>query len=405
MIYTVILKPTKACNADCTYCSSPPDKEKIWKFADFKLYFDKISALLAKEAVLIWHGGEPMLAGPDFYTECFEYAQSICPDVTFSIQSNILLYSTDKWFDVFKNVFKGSVSTSFDPDEENRVISGSSSDYTSQFNQALDTLMVDGFQPMIIGTYTQSTAHLAMTMYQRNLALPAAEQFQMRMNYRYPAGRAALDGEVLTPERYGSMLLELYNKWIVDNPDFAITPLNQMLKKVIGEEATRCPWLNSCGGRFISIEPNGDVYNCADFADLNDETYLFGNLKKDSIETLLASPASAMMRRRRVNYPTDCGSCEHFNECEGGCMRDSVLYGHGLGGKFHYCESWKMIFKRIKQSVLSGELDIILRERFDLDPNEVKSRVETHNNQGAKPTKTPLPKKFIPIYAAGNPQP
>lgn len=398
MIYTVILKPTKACNAQCTYCSSPPDMEKVWKFADFKRYFDEIYSQLSPQAVMIWHGGEPMLAGPKFYQECWAYARSLCPEIRFSIQSNILLYTHDKWYDVFQNVFKGSVSTSFDPDEENRVISGSASEYTRQFDIALKRVTDDGFNPLIIGTYTQKTSHMAMEVYDRNMV--SSIQTNIRINYRYPAGRAASKGEVLTPLQYGQTLLDLYNRWIVDNPDFAITPLDQMLKKVVGEEANRCPWTNSCGGRFLSIEPNGDVYNCADFADLDDETYKFGNLNEHTVDELLASPASAMMRRRRVNYPIDCGSCEHFNECEGGCMRDSVLYGHGLGGKFHYCESWKMVFKRIKESVLSGELDEIIVGRFGLVPAEIKARVAVSFSGHVAPVKTPVPRRFIPVYEA-----
>lgn len=398
MIYTVILKPTKACNAQCTYCSSPPDKEKVWRFADFKAYFDKIAHDLSPQAYLIWHGGEPMLAGPEFYKEAYAYARSICPSVRFSIQSNVLLYNHDDWYDVFRNVFNGSVSTSFDPDEANRVIKGSAKEYTKQFDKAIAALKQDGFAPLIIGTFTQSTAPLAMEVYKKSLAEDSDLKSGIRINYRYPAGRAASDGEVLTPERYGEVLLELYNVWIKDNPEFTITPLDQMLKKVIGEETNRCPWTNSCGGRFLSIEPNGDIYNCADFADLNDDTYKFGNLNTHSLEELLASPASAMMRRRRVNYPVDCGSCRHFNECEGGCMRDSVLYGHGLGGKFHYCASWKMVFDRIKESVLTGELDEIIVQRYGLEPKVVKARVKSEYKGELTPVSTPLPKRFIPIF-------
>ncbi|WP_274036120.1 hypothetical protein [Vibrio parahaemolyticus] len=70
MINTIIAKPTKDCNADCAYCSSPPDMDGHWTFERFKTIFDLISPKLAESAVWIWHGGEPMLLGDKFYIQC-----------------------------------------------------------------------------------------------------------------------------------------------------------------------------------------------------------------------------------------------------------------------------------------------------------------------------------------------
>ena len=47
-ILVVIAKPTRVCNADCSYCSSPPleemgsNWEPEWNFETFKNYFDKV---------------------------------------------------------------------------------------------------------------------------------------------------------------------------------------------------------------------------------------------------------------------------------------------------------------------------------------------------------------------------
>lgn len=56
-------------------------------------------------------------------------------------------------------------------------------------------------------------------------------------------------------------------------------------------------------------------------------------------------------------------------------MRDVVLYERGIGGKFMYCRSWKMVFDRIKQSILSGEADRLLRSR-DVNPEDARARVK-----------------------------
>jgi len=119
-------------------------------------------------------------------------------------------------------------------------------------------------------------------------------------------------------------------------------------------------------GRFIGIEPNGDVYNCSEFADTQEPEYCFGNLfTADSIEPLLNGQAALAAKRRRYRLPVDCQQCRHFAVCEGGCMRDAALYGRGLGGKFYYCESWMRVFDRIRESIANGEADQIVR-RFGL---------------------------------------
>ncbi len=374
-ISTVIAKPTKFCNASCTYCSAPPEVNGApkWSLDDWKFYFDRLHPYMADQSMILWHGGEPMLMGADWYRKACAYGRSIKPGIVFSMQTNILAYDTPRWKDVFAEEFGGSISTSFDPDEVHREFKGSASLYSKIFNKRLDAMLKDGFRPKVIGTYTEETIDLAMTMYERSAAL-GDSAFDLRINYRYPAGRDSGRGEMLMPVTYGRKLIEIYDRWISETPSFVVTPLDEMLKKVMGLEAMRCPWTRHCGGQFLGLEPNGDVYNCSEFADLGDEEYRFGNLREQTVPQLLMAKVAVATRRRRYDVPADCKTCRHFAECEGGCMRDAVLYGKGLGGKFHYCQSWKMVFDRIKQSVVSGEADRAI-EKYGLDPDNVRRRL------------------------------
>jgi uncharacterized protein len=303
-------------------------------------------------------------------SDLWEYARSVKPGIIFSMQTNILAYDGARWKDLFAGPFGGSISTSFDPDEMHRLYKGSASLYSKIFNKRLDAMLKDGFRPKVIGTYTEETIDLAMSMYERSAAL-GDMAFDIRFNYRYPAGRDTGRGEMLLPETYGRKLIEIYDRWISEVPEFVVTPLDEMMKKVIGLESMRCPWTRHCGGQFLGLEPNGDVYNCSEFADLGDTEYRFGNLREQTVPQLLMAKVAAATRRRRVRLPEDCISCRHFNECEGGCMRDSVLYGKGLGGKFHYCQSWKMVFDHIKRSVVSGVADRAI-EKFGVAPADAR---------------------------------
>ncbi|GAB5389872.1 MAG: TIGR04083 family peptide-modifying radical SAM enzyme [Alphaproteobacteria bacterium] len=370
MISTIITKPTKVCNASCTYCSAPPDGAPKWSWDQYTRFFDNVADHLTDRAFLIWHGGEPMLMGPDFYLRAFEYARKKKPNIRFAIQTNLLGYTSKRWREVFWDVFEGCVSTSYDPDEKYREYRGSTELYSRLFFKRLEECLEDGIKPKVIGTFSEDTAPMAMRLYETSKSY-GEKSFHVRFNYRYPVGRDKHTGESITPKRYGEMLIELYNRWISEVPNFVITPLDEMLKKTIAIEKARCPWTRSCGGHFLGVEPNGDTYNCSEFADLGDHQYRFGNVFKDTVPEMLASQAARMIRRRTVDLPQDCMTCNHFAECEGGCMRDSVLFDRGLGGKFYYCHSWYAVFDRIKESIHSGEADGAIR-MYGLDPTDVR---------------------------------
>lgn len=393
MIGVIIAKPTKACNADCSYCSSPPDGEASWSEAELRKIFTALSGHLEPNSTFVWHGGEPLLMGPDFYRMAHSIAQELTPEISFSVQSNLLLYKSSRWKSIFKDIFRGSCSTSYEPDEKERTIKGDPVRYSKVFFQKLNEVMADGFKPMVIGTFTESTATLMHSMYEKSM-LRGDNAYNIRLNYCSPVGRERGGGLLIQPETYGQMLIEIYDRWIKDVPGFMVTPLNQMLGKIIGTEGERCPWTRKCGGAFLGIMPNGDVYNCGEFSDVS-EQWKYGNIldgtylphrgavniyrksdREGLITGMLASNAATTIKRRAALQPLDCRSCRHFNECQGGCARDVVLYEQGIGGKFMYCRSWKMVFDRIKASIFSKEADRMLRS-MGADPDEIRIRLRT----------------------------
>jgi radical SAM protein with 4Fe4S-binding SPASM domain len=348
------------CPAQCSYCSAASLGKEKWSFDDFKFYFDKLVDYLPEniKSSWIWHGGEPMLLGPDFYLQCYDYAKAKRPKMQMSMQSNLLLYDSAKWKDVLCKVCSGAVSTSFDPDCTGRIYNGSAENYTKLFFEKLQMVKDDGLDVSIIGTFTSEMYHknLHMSFYEMSKSM-GEQSVGIRYNYRYPAGRAKGKGDFITPEDYGKMLIEVYDRWVVEAPPFAVIPHVQLIEKILkkNELTGRCPWTNECSGRFIGLETNGNVYNCGCFADTEDEKYLYGNLKSQEFDEIVSSKPARELRRRKVKIPLECRQCSEFDICRGGCARDSILFGGGLYDKTYYCDAWKMLIARIKQSIVSGE--------------------------------------------------
>lgn len=373
MLQVIIARPTRLCNADCFYCAAPPDGFGKWKIENFYHYFDSLVEHLDDFATWIWHGGEPMLMGPEFFIQAHEYALSKKPNLRFAIQSNLLSYSANpKWKEVFEKYFKHSISSSYDPDKEGRTVKGSAEKFQKLFLRSLEKLIADGFNPMLIATLSNKDLGENGNIDALNEFYEWNKQYNLplRFNYCHPSGKLGEKIEYIThPNNYGHALVNLYNKWINDyNNDivnFTITPFDQMLKVICEDEINFCPWLSSCGGKFLEIEPNGDVYNCSDFADLKRRDYSFGNLKDNTYEELMRSKAALEIKKRMLFLPSSCQRCEHKDECQGGCSAQVVMFKQKIkNGKFPYCLSWKQILTRVKESVLSSEADKFLLSMY-----------------------------------------
>jgi uncharacterized protein len=68
---TLVIKPTNACNLRCKYCYVDPNAENgNMSLSVLEKVISGALSVPGKENVrFIWHGGEPLLMGVDFYRE------------------------------------------------------------------------------------------------------------------------------------------------------------------------------------------------------------------------------------------------------------------------------------------------------------------------------------------------
>ncbi|NCB49608.1 MAG: radical SAM protein [Alphaproteobacteria bacterium] len=353
MIDVVIAKPTKTCNANCSYCGAALSAKGKWSFDQFKFYFDKLYPHLSPNATWIWHGGEPLMMGVQFYEKTYAYMMKKLPKLRISFQSNLLLYDKT-WKDLLMQITGGALATSFDPDMKGRLYRGSAEAYTALFLEKMSLMHQDGFRLSIIGTYDdemyQQGLHLKMMDFAISLGQHAPS---LRFNYRYPAGRAKDEGVMMSPENYANLLIETFDKWAESSTSFQIFPQIQMLQLLAHPDirSIQCPWTRSCFGHFMGIEADGSVFNCCTFSDTNEDKYRFGNLNTDSVEQLFNSEQARALKRARIHIDPKCRSCEFFPICHGGCARDAILYGKDLYESTFYCESWKKVFTHLKKAL------------------------------------------------------
>lgn len=102
----LILQPTPFCNIDCTYCyladrsdRSRMSESTLRRIAQALSQYDGLSS----EITVVWHAGEPLVVGVDFFDKAIHTLHENLPNVRVchAIQTNGLLLN-DQWCDLFK---------------------------------------------------------------------------------------------------------------------------------------------------------------------------------------------------------------------------------------------------------------------------------------------------------------
>ena len=79
---TVVFKPTEACNSRCSYCDvvrKKPLGPVTMPLETLELFFIRINDFLVERhqerIEIIWHGGEPLLLGPDYFEQACRFQE------------------------------------------------------------------------------------------------------------------------------------------------------------------------------------------------------------------------------------------------------------------------------------------------------------------------------------------
>ena len=103
----LVLQGTPFCNLDCSYCYLPDrdDRRKMdLAVAEKAVEWVLEANLVEHEFTVVWHAGEPLVLGVDYYEQAIERIRHLVPaeiEVNHSIQSNGVLIN-ERWCDFFK---------------------------------------------------------------------------------------------------------------------------------------------------------------------------------------------------------------------------------------------------------------------------------------------------------------
>jgi uncharacterized protein len=342
VIFVPIAKPVGGrCNMHCSYCYF---KQKKANCNGIKLMSDKVlktfidSTCRDQQTVeIVWHGGEPLLVGIDFYRKVVEY-ESQWSDGTRkifnSVQTNGVLVNKE-WIDFFvKNKFGIGVSI-----DGPAVFHNKTRGQFQKIIRNMRTLQEAGILSGVICCVSSVNCNGAAKIFD----FFAKEKIN-RIKFLQVQGRDS-KGKLLAysvdPKKYSDFLIQILEKWIeLDNPNFEIREVQSLVNIMLGGDLRECMFSGECH-KYFTVYPDGSVYGCDSLPKI--ESLKFGNIS-EGLDSLEKSPNFAKFRERIEEIQLGCAKCPWFHVCKGGCLQDWWPNIFHPETKNLFCEGLKKIF-------------------------------------------------------------
>ena len=348
---TVMMKPASgACNLRCGYCFYA-DVAAHRRVASYGLMskgtLDKIVrrafAYAEGQISFIFQGGEPLLAGKDFFRHFISEVRSYARrpvHVSCAVQTNGTLID-DEWCDIFR---EGSflVGVSLDGDALTHDLyrrDAAGAGTCALVRRNLQRLRTMGVECNVLCVVTKhlceraEAAFSALREYSYIQFIPCLDPFE--------GGEKAYS---LDAPGYGDFLIktwDLYEEALFTAHPVSVRTFDNWLGMLLGRPPESCAMSGRCGQYFL-IEADGSVYPC-DFYVL--DRWKLGNINDSGFAALAASDTGGEFRRQSLSLPQNCAECRWLGICRSGCKRDREPIVEGAASLNRLCEGHKRFFE------------------------------------------------------------
>lgn len=346
MAYTTLIKPCGGlCNYKCSHCFYKPISR-----SDTMMTHASVDTLLHRLAEadncdvlnIVFQGGEPLLAGVEYYQYFTTRAAELMPNthINYSLQTNGSLID-DRYIKLFRD-YKFLIGLSLDGDKSinNRYRFTSCGGTTYDEITAAARLMdKGGVEYNILTVITKQVATNPMRTLKHHLAR-GYKYLQFTMPIAYDNNTDFLPSSVEMYRFLTDCLGEYASRLFTPNA-ISIRYYDNLLQLLASGRAEQCGLCGVCSP-YLVIDSLLDCYPCDFYAT---EQHLLGNLNRDSIAELLGGVAFHSFSNSGKLPPTECIGCDYINLCGGGCKRYRGLSADVYNNKNYYCAAYKEFFR------------------------------------------------------------
>lgn len=363
--FNIMIKPVGSlCNLRCHYCYYL-DKAEIYGGREPRMseqmleHFIKeyIAANDVPDVFFNWHGGEPLLAGLDFYKKAIvlqrKYGEG--KKIHNTLQTNATLI-TREWAEFFRaNGFLIGVSLD-GPQKVHDAYRGGKGGASvfERVRRGMFELYRAGVQYNVMTTVNKQSEGKALEIYQFLKSagtrfiqfMPVVEHVKNGLIVSPDTSGARLAPWSVTAVGFGKFLCDIFDYWIRhDVGKVFVNQFDAALACWCGVQPGLCAMAETCGGNSV-IEHNGDLYPCDHFV-YND--YKIGNVLQTDLRTLMNSSKQVKFGiYKRSGLPQKCFRCRWFFACHGECPKHRFnTTDKGETGLNALCEGYEMFFSHI----------------------------------------------------------
>jgi uncharacterized protein len=358
--FQIFIKPVgAACNLGCSYCYYL-EKAKLYSGTGPLKMSDEVLETLIKQQIeasteekvfFSWHGGEPLLAGIDFYRKAVAIQKKYLSGRRIAlngIQTNGTLLS-EEWCKFLRDE-NFIIGISIDGPEElhnrNRITTAGKPTFR-EVMRGYNLLKKYEITSEILCVVNSGNSSCPLEVYDFLRGLGAPFLTFLPMVERDGSGLSGVTAESVKPEKFGRFLIAIFDRWIEnDIGKVKIQIFEEALRTAFNEDHTLCIFKVECGGVPV-VEHNGDFYSCDHYVN---GSHLIGNIMADPVVKILRDPRQVEFGEAKSRtLPRYCRECEVLGMCNGECPKNRFAFSpEGEPGLNYLCPGYRQFFTHCK---------------------------------------------------------
>jgi uncharacterized protein len=358
--FQVFAKPAgPSCNLGCDYCYYL-DKAKLFGEDRFYRMPDDVLETYIRQHIeasaesvitFSWHGGEPLLAGLDFYRKAIAIQQKYCPPgkkFINGMQTNGTLLD-DKWCSFLAGEHF-VVGISVDGPEELHNRFRKAKDGKGSFKKVLhgyDLLVLHGIDPEILCVVNAENVKHPLEVYRFLKMLGAGFLTFIPLVEKLTNGHIGVSQRSVPAKAFGNFLCAIFDEWVAkDIGKIKVQIFEEALRTAFNQEHTLCIFKPVCGGVPV-VEHNGDLYSCDHYVN---GKHLLGNIRDIALTGILVcDEQQAFGKAKQLTLPRFCINCEVLPMCNGECPKNRFIRTpDGEPGLNYLCAGYKSFFNHCR---------------------------------------------------------
>jgi len=366
-----------ACNLHCEYCFYREKgrffpEDKIWRMSDDVLEAftrEYIESQPGPSVTFEWQGGEPALAGLDFFRRALDYQKKFNTGkrITNSFQTNGTILDEEWCAFLSRNNFL--VGLSLDGPEAVhdacRVDQGGGPTF-GRVLRSLRMMQEHGVEVNILAAVNSESSKHPLEVYRffrqqgvrfiqflpivEREADPEAEKLGIPLAVPPSPSREEKSTNVtpwsVEPEQYGDFLVRIFDEWVRnDVGKVFVMNFEWTLGAWAGVGPGVCYLSLRCGQNLI-LEHNGDVFSCDHFMY---PAYRIGNILESGLgDMILSEKQIAFGALKETALPAHCRRCDFLFACRGGCPKHRFAGSpDGDPGLNYLCPGFKKFYRYV----------------------------------------------------------